>query len=125
MNEIPVPIREIATYGAAVAQSTREDILTNAGWAHAGGDEVIVIEKLGIFGATTATFGLYKGRDIISEEGSACDTTSFGGNWDNVPTVMISLLPNQSLRLFMTDSAADPAGLTLAVKGAAFKVAEL
>lgn len=122
---MPVPIREIKTVGAAVAQNTREDVLTDEGWARAGGDEVIVISHMGIYGATTATFGLYKGRDIISEEGSACDTTSFGGNWDNVPEVNIVLKPNESLRCFMTDSAADPAGLTFAVKGAAFKLAEL
>ena len=126
MKSIPVPFKVVAVYGAAVAQSTREDILKNtAPWAHAAGDEVIVIERMGIYGATTATYGLYKGSDVISEEGNACETTSFGGDWYKVPEAYIVLTPNTGLRLFMTDSAADPAGLTIAAKGAKFKVWEL
>ena len=123
---MPTPFKVVATYGAAVAQNVREDILRNtAPWAHAAGDEVIVVEKMGIYGATTATYGLYKGSDVIAEEGNACETTSFGGDWYKVPDAYITLTPGEFLRLFMTDSAADPAGLTIAAKGAKFKVWEL
>lgn len=121
-----VPFKVIQTYGAAVAQSTREDIFKNtAPWAKAAGDEVIVIEKLGFYGAVTATYGLYKGSDVIAEEGNACETTSFGGDWYKVPDAYITLLPGQELRCFMTDSAGDPAGLVVCAKGAKFKVNEL
>lgn len=112
------PIRDVQTYGAAVAQSTREEILQgSAGWAEAAIDEVVAIKKLGIFGAVTATFGLYKGSSVISEEGSACDATSFGNDWEKVAPVNLVLKPGEKLKCFMTDSAADPAGLTFAVLG--------
>lgn len=112
-----IPIRTVKTYGAAVAQSVREDILRDADWAHSGAQEVIVLEKMGVYGAVTATFGMFLGRKIITDEGSECDGTSFGADWSKVPLVNITLPPNTDLRLFMTDSAADPAGLTVAVKG--------
>jgi len=113
------------TVGAAVAQSVRAEVFQEADIFQAGGDEVIVIQQLGMYGAVTATFGMYKGRQVITSEGSALDTTSFGGNWDNVPTVNIVLKPNESLRCWMTDSAADPAGIVCAVKGKVYKVSEL
>lgn len=94
--------------------------MTDAPWARAGGNEVIVISKLGIYGATTATYGLYKGRKVISEESTACQATAFDGDELKVPAANIVLLPNESLRLFMTDSAADPAGLVVVVRGASY-----
>jgi hypothetical protein len=120
-----VPIIEAATYGAAVGQSVREDVLKDADWAHAGGDEVIVIEKMGIFGAVTATYGMYKGREVLSGEGTACQATAFAGLETTVTFVNIVLPPNTSLRCFMTDSAADPAGLLFVIRGAVFKTWEL
>lgn len=119
-------MRVISTYGAAVAQATREEILQNvADWASPGLDEIVVIQKLGIYGATTATFGLYKSRSVISEEGTACDATTFGSNWDQVPVVNLVLKGGQKLKLFMTDSTADPAGITIAILGKVFKLREL
>lgn len=116
---------EHQVYGAAVAQNAREDVLTDADWAHAGGDEVVVIEKMGIYGAATATYGLYKGREVLSGESTICQNTAFGNTDDELPVVNIVLPPNTSLRCFMTDSAADPAGLTFVVRGAVFKTWEL
>lgn len=115
---MPTPLRDIHTFGAAVAQSTREEILQGyADWASPAGGEAVVIEKMGIYGATTATFGLYKGRNVIAEEGSAADGTAFSNDWEKVPTVNIVLRGGERLKCYMTDSAADPAGLTFAVLG--------
>lgn len=122
---MPETLRTVKNYGAAVAQNTREDVLKDADWAHAGGDEVILIEKMGIYGAATATFGLYKGRKVISDEGSECDGTSFAADWSKVPDVNIVLPPNTDLKCYMTDSAADPAGLVFAVKGYFFAAGEV
>lgn len=123
---MPELLRVISTYGAAVAQNAREEILQNvADWASPGIDEVVVITKLGIYAAVTATFGLYKSRSVISEEGTAADGTAFGGNWDNVPTVNLVLKGGEKLKMFMTDSAADPLGITIAILGKIFKISEL
>lgn len=123
---MPELLRVISTYGAAVAQSTREEILQNvADWASPGIDEVVVIQKMGIYGAVTATFGLYKSRSVISEEGTACDATAFGSNWDQVPVVNLVLKGGEKLKCFMTDSAADPAGITFAILGRVYKISEL
>lgn len=123
---MPELLRVISTYGALVAQDAREEILQNvADWASPGLDEVVVIKKMGIYGAVTALFGLYKSRTVISEEGTQCDGTAFGGNWDNVPTVNLVLKGGQKLKLFMTDSAADPLGITLAILGKVFRISEL
>lgn len=113
-----LPLRDIKTFGAAVAQNAREEILQGeADWASPAITEIVVIDKLGIYGATTATFGLYKGRTVVSEEGSACDNTAFGNDWDALPDVGIVMRGGEKLKLYMTDSAADPAGLTIAVLG--------
>ena len=123
---MPELLRVISTYGEAVAQDARAEILQNiADWASPGIDEVVIIQKMGIYGAVTATFGLYKSRAVISEEGSACDATTFGSNWDQVPTVNLVLKGGQKLKCFMTDSAADPLGLTFAILGKVFKLSEL
>ena len=123
---MPELLRVISTYGAAIAQSTRAEILQNiADWASPGIDEVVVIQKMGIYGATTATFGLYKSRAVISEEGTACDATAFGSNWDQVPVVNLVLKGGQKLKCFMTDSAVDPLGITFAILGKVFKLSEL
>lgn len=112
------PLRDIQTYGAAVAQNAREEVLAVAAdWASPSIYEVIYIKKLGIYGAVTATFQLQKGRKIISEEGSVCDGTAFGNDWEVVPDVEMVLKGGEKLKCFMTDSAADPAGLTFAVLG--------
>lgn len=103
-----------------MAQNVRSDVLTDAPWARAGGNEVIVLSKLGIYGAVTATYGLYKGRKVISEEGTVCQATAFDGDELKVPVANIVLLPNESLRCFMTDSAADPLGLLFVVRGASY-----
>lgn len=117
-----VPVSGVKTYGAAVAQSTREEILQgHADWAKAAGREIIIIIKLGLFGAITCTYGLYKGSDVIVEEGSALDGTSFGNEWHKVDHGPITLLPGEELRLYMTDSAADPAGVETAIKGVRIK----
>ena len=119
-------LRVISTYGAAVAQNARAEILQNvADWASPGLDEVVVVQKMGIYGATTATFGLYKSRAVISEEGTQCDATAFGGNWDNVPVVNMVLKGGEKLKCFMTDSAADPAGIVFAILGKVIKISEL
>jgi len=115
-----MPIQERKAYGAAVAQNVREDILANAPWARAGGNEVIVISKLGLYGAVTATYGLYKGRAVISEEGTILQATTYDGDELKVPVVNLVLLPNESLRCFMTDSAADPLGIVVVVRGASY-----
>ena len=113
-----LPLRDIKTFGAAVAQNVREEILQGeADWASPAITEVVVIDKMGIYGATTATFQLQKGRTIISEEGSKCDATAFGNNWDALPDVGVVLKGGEKLKLYMTDSAADPAGLTVAILG--------
>ena len=123
---MPELLRVISTYGSAVAQAAREEILQNvADWASPGIDELVVIQKLGIYCAVTATFGLYKSRAVISEEGTAGDGTAFGGNWDNVPTVNLVLKGGQKLKCFMTDSAADPLGITFAIMGKVYKISEL
>ncbi len=123
---MPELLRVISTYGAAVAQSTREEILQNvADWASPGIDEVVVIQKMGIYGAVTATFGLYKSRGVISEEGSECDDTTFGNDWKKVPTVNLVLRGGEKLKCFMIDSAADPLGLKFAILGKVFKLSEL
>jgi hypothetical protein len=100
-------------------------VLRDADWAHSGGDEVIVIERMGIFGAATATYGMYKGREVLSGEGTVCQATAFAGLENTLPLVNIVLPPNTSLRAFMTDSAADPLGLLFVVRGAVFKTWEL
>lgn len=124
--KLPELLRVISTYGPLVAQDAREEILQNvADWASPGLDEVVVIKKMGIYGAVTATFGLYKSRAVISEEGTQCDGTTFGGNWDNVPTVNLILKGGEKLKMFMTDSAADPLGITMAIMGKVFKLREL
>lgn len=123
---MPELLRVIQAYGAAVAQNAREEILQNvADWASPGIDEIVIIQKLGIYCAVTATFGLYKSRGVISEEGTQGDGTAFGGNWDNVPTVNLVLKGGQKLKCFMTDSAADPAGITFAILGKVIKLSEL
>jgi len=112
------PLRDIKTFGAAVAQSTREEILQgNADWASPALGEIVIIEKLGLFGAVTCTIGMYKGRKAITEEGSALDATTFGNDWEKVATFPIVLRGGEKLKLFMTDSAANPAGVTCAVLG--------
>lgn len=119
-------LRVISTYGAAVAQSVREEILQNvADWASPGIDEVVVIQKLGIYGAVTATFGLYKSRTVISEEGTECDATAFGNDWSALPNVNLVIKGGEKLKLFMTDSAVDPAGITIAALGKILKLSEL
>lgn len=123
---MPELLRVISTYGASVAQDARAEILQNvADWASPGLDEIVVIQKLGIYGAVTATFGLYKSRTVISEEGTECDATTFGNNWDQVPTVNLVLKGGEKLKCFATDSAADPLGLKFAILGKVFKVREL
>lgn len=123
---MPELLRVISTYGAAVAQDAREEILQNvADWASPGIDEVVVIQKMGVYGAVTATIGLYKSRAVISEEGTALDATTFGSNWDQVPVVNLVLSGGQKLKCFMTDSAADPLGVTFAILGRVFKLSEL
>jgi hypothetical protein len=113
-----LPLRDIKAFGAAVAQNAREEILQGeADWAAPAITEVVVIDKLGIYGAVTATFQLQKGRVIISEEGSVCDATAFGNNWDALPDVNMVLRGGEKLKLYMTDSAADPLGITVAVLG--------
>lgn len=123
---MPELLRIISTYGAAVAQDAREEILQNvADWASPGIDEIVVLKKLGIYGAVTATFGLYKSRSVISEEGTECDATAFGNDWDALPDVNLVLKGGEKLKMFMTDSAADPAGITIAALGKVFKLSEL
>jgi len=113
-----IPLRDIKTFGAAVAQSVREEILQGAAdWASPAQGEVVVIQKMGFYGATTATMGLYRGRNVVTEEGSALDATAFGNNWDALPDFNMVLKGGEKLKLFMTDSAADPAGVTVAVLG--------
>lgn len=112
------PLRDIKVYGAAVAQSVRAEILQgNADWASPAIDEVVIIEKMGFFGAATATMGLYKGRKVISEEGCVLDATSFGNDWEKVASMPIILKGGEKLKLWMTDSAGDPLGITVAVIG--------
>ncbi len=113
-----IPLRDIKTFGAAVAQNTREEILQgNADWASPAMGEVVIIEKMGIFGATTCTVGIYQGRNVLTEEGSALDATSFGNDWEKVAKFPIVLKGGDKLKCYMTDSAADPAGVTFAVLG--------
>ena len=121
------PIRAVKAYGAAAAQSVRTEILQaeNAEWAKAEADEVIVLELVGMFGAVTATLGIQRGSEIIVPEGSALDATTFGNDWSKVAKLDLVLLPGQKLYAYVIDSAADPLGVTFAVKGAAFKVGEL
>lgn len=112
------PLRDIKVYGAAVAQSVRQEILQgNADWASPAMDEVVIIDKMGLFGATTATMGLYKGRNVIAEEGCVLDATTFGNDWEKVASMPIIIKGGEKLKLWMTDSAADPAGITVAVIG--------
>lgn len=119
-------LRVISLYGAAVGQAVREEILQNvADWASPGLDEVVVIQKMGIYGATTATFGLYKSRQVVSEEGTICDATAFGNDWSALPNVNLVLKGGEKLKCFMTDSAADPLGLTFAILGKVLKISEL
>lgn len=119
-----LPLRDIKLFGAAVAQNAREEILQGeADWAAPAITEIIVIDKLGIYGAVTATFQLQKGRTLISEEGSICDNTAFGNDWDALPDVGIVLRGGEKLKLYMTDSAADPAGITVAVLGKVIQLA--
>jgi len=123
---VPELLRVIHAYGGDVAQDARAEILQNvADWASPGIDELVVIQKMGIYCAVTATFGLYKSRSVISEEGTQGDGTTFGGNWDNVPTVNLVLKGGQKLKCFMTDSAADPLGITFAIMGKVYKISEL
>lgn len=118
------PIKQINVYGAAVAQSVRGEILQESSWATVPAGMVLVIQKLGMYGAVTATYGLYKGRTIISEEGTILDATAFA-SWDLVPVVNLTLRGGESLKCWMTDSAADPAGITFAVLGKLFSLSEL
>lgn len=123
---MPELLRIISTFGAAVAQNAREEILQNiADWASPGLDEVVVLQKMGIYGAVTATFGLYKSRSVISEEGTECDATAFGNDWNALPDVNLVLKGGDKLKMWMTDSAADPAGITIAALGKVFKISEL
>jgi len=113
-----LPLRDIKTFGAAVAQNAREEILQGeADWASPAITEIVVIDKLGLYGAVTATVGMYKGRSVVTEEGSALDATAFGNNWDALPDTAIVLRGGEKLKIYMTDSAADPAGVTVAVLG--------
>lgn len=119
-------LRVISTYGAAIAQDVRAEILQNvADWASPGLDEVVVIQKMGIYGAVTATFGLYKSRTVLSEEGTECDATTFGNDWSALPNVNLVIKGGEKLKCFMTDSAADPLGLKFAILGKVFKISEL
>lgn len=118
---MPQQILEHKVYGAAVAQNVRSDVLVDCDWARAGGDEIIHIDHMGIYGAVTATYGLYKGRTILSPEATKCQTTAFDGDMSKVSVVSIAILPNETLRLFMTDSAADPAGLDILATGVLLK----
>ena len=116
------PLRDIKVYGAAVAQAVREEILQgNADWANPANDEIVLIEKMGLFGATTATIGLYKGRSVIAEEGSALDATSFGNDYEKLAPMKMVLQGGEKLKLWMTDSAADPAGITVVTLGKVIK----
>lgn len=111
-------------YGAAVAQNVRGEILQESSWASVPLGYVLVISKLGMYGAVTATFGLYQGRKVISEEGTILDATAFA-SWDLVPVVNIVVQGGQSLKCWMTDSGADPLGITFAVLGKLISLAEL
>jgi len=97
----------------------------NAEFAKAESDEVVVLERLGMFGAVTCTIGIQRGSEIIVPEGSALDATTFGNDWSKVADMNLVLLPGQKLYAYIIDSAADPLGVAFAVKGAAFKVGEL
>lgn len=118
------PIRQINLYGAAVAQNIRGEILQESSWAQVPAGYILVIQKLGMYGAVTATFGMYNGRSVVTEEGSILDATAFA-SWDLVPTVNIVVPGGSSLKCWMTDSAADPLGITFAVLGKLYKVSEL
>lgn len=118
------PIKQINKYGAAVAQATRGEILQESSWASVPVGHVLVITKLGMYGAVTATFGLYKGRKVISEEGTILDATAFA-SWDLVPSVNLVVMGGEALKCWMTDSAADPLGITFAILGKLFAADEL
>jgi len=102
----------------------RGEILQESSWAQVPAGQVLVVQKLGMYGAVTATFGLYKGREIISEESTILDATTFA-SWDLVPVMNLVVLGGESLKCWMTDSAADPLGITFAVIGKLFKASEL
>lgn len=117
-----VPVSGVKTVGADTSQSTRTEIFQGKlDYAKAAGREIVIIKKLGLYAAVTGTYGLYKGSDVIVEEGSEFDGTSFGGDWSKVGSRVITLLPGEELRLYYTDSAADPAGVETAVEGARIK----
>lgn len=118
------PIRQINRYGAAVAQAVRTEILQESSWAQVPAGYVLIIQKMGMYGAVTATFGMYNGRKVVTEEGSILDATSFA-SWDLVPTVNIVVPGGSALKCWMTDSAADPLGITFAILGKLYSVAEL
>ena len=112
------PIRDIKVYGAEVAQSTREEILQGyADWASPATDEIVIIDKMGFFGAVTATMGLYKGRRVIAEEGCVLDATTFGNDWEKVANMPMVIKGGEKVKLWMIDSAVDPEGITVAVLG--------
>ena len=107
-----------------MAQATRGEILQESSWASVPFGYVLVINKLGMYGAVTATFGPYIGRKVISEEGTILDATAFA-SWDLVPSVNLVVPGGQSLKCWMTDSAADPLGIKFAVLGKLISIAEM
>lgn len=121
---MPIPIKQINLYGAAAAQAVRTEILQESSWAEVPIGHVLVISKLGMYGAVTGTFGLYKGREVVSEEGTILDATAFA-SWDLVPVMNLVIVGGQKLKCWLTDSTADPLGITFAVLGKLFKVSEL
>lgn len=124
--QVPELLRDIKVFGALADQSVRTEVLGGASdWAEPALDEVVVIHKMGLYGATTATYGLYKSRHVIAEEGCVLDATTFGDDWSKVSDVDLVLKGGDKLKLWVIDSAVDPLGVTIAVLGKIFNIAEL
>lgn len=110
---------------AGGAQNVRTEKVSAQEWSQVPGDEIFVVEQLGIFGAATVKLDLLADMDFIIGPSGECQATSFDGDMLKVPALNLAVGPSSKLRLYSTDSAAAPAGEVLVIKGTFYKIGEL